>query len=337
MSGQFAFPLTVEALQARIADPLRLRADRPAPREDVERAARAGGRMTPAAVLVPLVLHPEPTVLLTLRSADLKAHAGQVSFPGGRLEDGEDAVTAALREAEEEIGLHTSLPEIVGELPPLLTGTGFLITPVVALLRPPFALQPDPGAALIHYSHTGARHSVLPAMLSKMGYAHAMQVEPVIKTDMLQKLQSKKFFKGLEFSLTDPKGVQEIRAMGGSVGRALGMLDDTGGVNIRVEITMGHTKGEGLVANATKALAKGLAKIGMDAGDDSSPVRAVKVRGSEGEDAPVEELDLLNAREVIEMQVDEADRSIDRSDCQKKLAKLLEDHKDTFKTQAGTP
>ena len=101
MSGQFAFPLTVEALQARIADPLRLRADRPAPREDVERAARAGGRMTPAAVLVPLVLHPEPTVLLTLRSADLKAHAGQVSFPGGRLEEGEDPVTAALREAEE--------------------------------------------------------------------------------------------------------------------------------------------------------------------------------------------------------------------------------------------
>lgn len=101
--------------------------------------------MTPAAVLVPLVLHPEPTVLLTLRSADLKAHAGQVSFPGGRLEAGEDPVTAALREAEEEIGLHTSLPEIVGELPPLLTGTGYLVTPVVALLRPPFALKPDPG------------------------------------------------------------------------------------------------------------------------------------------------------------------------------------------------
>ncbi len=145
MSAALNFPLTVEALQARIADPLRLRADRPAPREDVERAARAGGRMTPAAVLVPLVLHPEPTVLLTLRSADLKAHAGQVSFPGGRLEAGEDSVTAALREAEEEIGIHSSLPEIVGELPPLLTGTGYLVTPVVALLRPPFSLRPDPG------------------------------------------------------------------------------------------------------------------------------------------------------------------------------------------------
>ena len=145
MSGAFAFPLTVAALQARIADPLRLRADRPAPREDVERAARAGGRMTPAAVLVPLVLHPEPTVLLTLRAADLKAHAGQVSFPGGRLEEGESAVAAALREAEEEIGLHAGLPEIVGELPPLLTGTGYLVTPVVALLRPPFSLNPHPG------------------------------------------------------------------------------------------------------------------------------------------------------------------------------------------------
>ena len=140
MSGALAFPLTVAALQARIADPARLRADRPAPREDAERAARAGGRMTPAAVLVPLVLHPEPTVLLTLRSADLKAHAGQVSFPGGRLEEGETPIAAALREAEEEIGLHTGLPEIVGELPPLLTGTGFIITPVVALLRPPFSL-----------------------------------------------------------------------------------------------------------------------------------------------------------------------------------------------------
>ena len=59
--------------------------------------------MTPAAVLVPLVLHPEPTVLLTLRSADLKAHAGQVSFPGGRLEEGESPVAAALREADEKL------------------------------------------------------------------------------------------------------------------------------------------------------------------------------------------------------------------------------------------
>jgi len=82
-------------------------------------------------VLVPLVLHPEPTVLLTLRSADLKAHAGQVSFPGGRLEAGEDPITAALREAEEEIGLHISLPEIVGELPPLGDAGGGAAAPAL--------------------------------------------------------------------------------------------------------------------------------------------------------------------------------------------------------------
>ncbi len=145
MSSTPIFPLTAASLAARIADPKRLRPDRPAPEHDLERAARGGGQMTPAAVLVPLILHPEPTVLLTLRSAKLKAHAGQVSFPGGRMEAGETAVAASLREAEEEVGIHASLPEIVGELPPLLTGTGYLITPVVALLRPPFTLRPDPG------------------------------------------------------------------------------------------------------------------------------------------------------------------------------------------------
>ncbi|MEN9498847.1 MAG: hypothetical protein RIS83_666 [Pseudomonadota bacterium] len=144
MSNAALFPLTAADLAARIADPKRLRPDRPSPEQDLERKARGGGQMTPAAVLVPLVLHPEPTVLLTLRSAKLKAHAGQVSFPGGRMEPGETAVAAALREAEEEVGIDARLPEIVGELPPLLTGTGYLITPVVALLRPPFTLRPDP-------------------------------------------------------------------------------------------------------------------------------------------------------------------------------------------------
>ena len=198
-----------------------------------------------------------------------------------------------------------------------------------------FAFLPDPGGALIHYAHNGPRHSVMPALLSKMGYPHPMQVEPVIKSDMLQRLRNKRYFTGLEFALSDPKGIQELRAFGGSVGRALRMLEDTGGVNIRVEITMGHTKGEGLIPNATKTIARKLAEIGMQTADGSSPVRTVKVRGSDGQDAPVEELDLLNAREIVEMQVDEADRSIDRKDCQKKLARLLEEHKSTFTTQAG--
>lgn len=140
-----AHPIDAAWLRARLADPDSLPRDRPSPEDDLDRVARTGGRVVPAAVLVPLVLHPDPTILLTLRSARLNSHAGQVSFPGGRMEEGESPEQTALREAAEEVGLDPALPEILGRLPPLLTGTGYRVTPVVALLRPPFALRHDPG------------------------------------------------------------------------------------------------------------------------------------------------------------------------------------------------
>ena len=99
--------------------------------------------LKPAAVLVPIVLHPAPGLLLTLRAARLNAHAGQVSFPGGRIEPGETPEQAAVREAAEEVGLDPRLPELLGRLPDHLTGTGYRITPVVALLTPPLNLTPD--------------------------------------------------------------------------------------------------------------------------------------------------------------------------------------------------
>ncbi len=136
--------LDAPSLRARLADPALLHHDRPTPLDDLERAARAGGRCVEAAVLVPLVAWPEPTVLLTLRAATLASHAGQVSFPGGRMEPGETPEEAALREAEEEVGLDRALPQVLGRLPPILTGTGYLVTPVVALLAPPLALRHDP-------------------------------------------------------------------------------------------------------------------------------------------------------------------------------------------------
>lgn len=102
---------------------------------------------TPAAVLVPLVHRDEGmTVLLTQRTAHLAHHPGQVSFPGGRLEDcdGNDAVTCALRETEEEIGLPPAHVTVLGRLDDYVTATGFHVTPVVGLVRPPFDLLPDP-------------------------------------------------------------------------------------------------------------------------------------------------------------------------------------------------
>ena len=102
--------------------------------------------LTPASVLFPIVLRADcQTVLLTQRTAHLKDHPGQISFPGGRAE-AEDRSPAhtALREAEEEVGLLASHIEIAGYLPEYLTSTGFRVTPVVALVNPPFELLPDP-------------------------------------------------------------------------------------------------------------------------------------------------------------------------------------------------
>lgn len=97
--------------------------------------------LKPAAVLVPFVLGPAPGVLLTKRTAHLSSHAGQVSFPGGRI-DAEDASpeAAALREAHEEIGLDPAQVEVAGRLPDYVTGTGFRITPILGLLPSGMAL-----------------------------------------------------------------------------------------------------------------------------------------------------------------------------------------------------
>lgn len=98
-----------------------------------------------AAVLVPIVEYPEgPKVLLTLRSEALKQHAGQVAFPGGRSDPGETPWQAALREAEEEIGLEPRFVEIAGLSTSYLTGTGFRVTPVVGFVRPDFELRLNP-------------------------------------------------------------------------------------------------------------------------------------------------------------------------------------------------
>jgi 8-oxo-dGTP pyrophosphatase MutT (NUDIX family) len=99
----------------------------------------------PAAVLVPIVAHEEPTVLLTQRSKTLSTHAGQVAFPGGRIDPGDASpLAAALREADEEIGLPARYATPLGYLDSYLSGTGFRIVPVVALIEPGFTLTINP-------------------------------------------------------------------------------------------------------------------------------------------------------------------------------------------------
>jgi 8-oxo-dGTP pyrophosphatase MutT (NUDIX family) len=135
-----------ESIRARMA---RLQAVPSAPEfaGDGERvlASHAGRGPTPASVLVPLVHRDDGLhLLLTQRTAHLHDHAGQVSFPGGRADPGDaDAVATALREAEEEVGLPPHCVEVLGCLPVYTTVTSYVVTPVVALVQPPRALQLD--------------------------------------------------------------------------------------------------------------------------------------------------------------------------------------------------
>jgi 8-oxo-dGTP pyrophosphatase MutT (NUDIX family) len=105
-----------------------------------------GQAITPAAVLVPVVDRPEPTVILTTRPETMRRHAGQVAFPGGRIDPDDDGpVAAALREAEEEIGLPPHHVEVIGIADPYRTITGFEVTPVVGVVPPGLPLAPHPG------------------------------------------------------------------------------------------------------------------------------------------------------------------------------------------------
>ena len=99
-----------------------------------------------ASVLIPLVIRDEGlSLLLTHRAAHLNNHAGQISFPGGRVEASDaSSVETALREAQEEIGLDRQCVDVIGSLPQYRTATGYDVTPVIALIQPPFVLTPDP-------------------------------------------------------------------------------------------------------------------------------------------------------------------------------------------------
>jgi 8-oxo-dGTP pyrophosphatase MutT (NUDIX family) len=114
--------------------------------EDERAFPRHDGDYRPAAVLVPITDREEPGVILTRRPAWLRSHAGQVAFPGGKIDDDdEDAVAAALREAEEEIALPRNAVEVLGFADDYHSGSGYRITPVVGVVAPDLPLLAHPG------------------------------------------------------------------------------------------------------------------------------------------------------------------------------------------------
>jgi 8-oxo-dGTP pyrophosphatase MutT (NUDIX family) len=125
----------------------------------------------PAAVLVPVVDRPDPTVILTERPKTMRKHPGQISFPGGRIDPGDAGpVAAALREAEEEIGLPPPRVDVIGIADVYRTITGFQVTPVVGVIPPDLDLRPHPGEvadmfeAPLHFLLDPARHEIRTAV-----------------------------------------------------------------------------------------------------------------------------------------------------------------------------
>ena len=133
----------IDRLAAALARPP---AERPRGDHDLNPGFIPTRTPTRAAVLVPLILRSDGLqVLLTQRTAHLKDHAGQISFPGGRAEpEDRDATATALRETQEEVGLPPEYVRVLGRLDNYVTGTGYEVAPVVGLIRPPFPVTPDP-------------------------------------------------------------------------------------------------------------------------------------------------------------------------------------------------
>ena len=136
--------LSADAEQVKLADRLRTSLASPPKQPPLtgDMPELRGGPSTAAAVLIAITGRPRPGVILTVRREHLRTHAGQIAFPGGRIDPGEDPVAAALREAQEELGLDPALVDVAGCLEDYRTVTGYLVTPAVGLIPPDLTLTP---------------------------------------------------------------------------------------------------------------------------------------------------------------------------------------------------
>jgi len=179
-----------------------------------------------------------------------------------------------------------------------------------------FCYYPDLEVCIVQHSQTGPRHPVVREVLRRVGRDVPVYMSPVLKQDMVERLNDARIFRAIEFSIKSPQELQDFRAAGKPVSRALQMLGDVDGNNVCVRISMGHEKGS--MSNAVKKVAQSL----VDLGDTDLGV--LKVDASAGEGEPVEQLDMLNARMVREFEVKFNGREMDRDDCCRKLKNLFE-------------
>jgi hypothetical protein len=181
-----------------------------------------------------------------------------------------------------------------------------------------FAIDPVQGIAVVQFVQNGPRHSIIPSVLEKLGFPHEVQVEPVLRSDMIERLQRTRLVQSLDFKLRDVSAPSKLAEAGPPVEWAIALANAVDGADIQVKVSVGNRK-KGLALDVVKRA------MGFLHGLHSTQVEKLQLLASESEDRKCETLDLLNARIEIELDVAESFRALDREDCQRKLVAALKE------------
>ncbi|MCC6228527.1 MAG: hypothetical protein IT432_04795 [Phycisphaerales bacterium] len=189
-----------------------------------------------------------------------------------------------------------------------------------------FVYYPALSAAIVHYSHNGPRHSVIAPFLNQIGHAGAIVVQPIIVRDMMQRLQDAKFFRAIRFTLRGVQGNNQLPKLGSAVARSVEIADELSGVNVTVEVTMGHARGS-LGVGKLREVARKLAHLG------DHEVSTLQVDAAPDDEGTVEMLDLLRAKVGAELEIADRNRYMDRTDCRAKLISAFGQRKKEIEQQ----
>jgi hypothetical protein len=180
------------------------------------------------------------------------------------------------------------------------------------------AIAPIAGRAAILCSPNGPTPSSLHSFFEEIRFPHKMRIEPILRTDMKERLERARFVQSMEFKIKDAPGAHNLQRAGAPVERAIELADSVGGVDISVTVSMGGREG----SLATRVVKK-CAEFLVDA--DAAHVKRLVLNASEAEDVKCQQLDLLNARVEFVLELAEDARGIDRADCKRQLIEILKE------------
>jgi hypothetical protein len=181
-----------------------------------------------------------------------------------------------------------------------------------------FAFDPIAGKAAVYYTQNGPRSGVIREFLNEIGFPHEMSIEPVLRTDMRERLERTRFVQSLQFKIKDALGADHLRNAGVPVEKAIDIVGAVGGTDISVDVSISRSD-SGLALSVVKRVARHLERVG------DTHVQRLVLNAAEEEDAKCQKLDLLNARVEFTLDVADDDRQLDRSDCQQQLVEVLKE------------